>query len=380
MTTALEVPAVTSVDAWLVRLPLARPVHFAARTWATWHYVIVRVDSASGHSAGTYSFIGEIPIDLMVTDIVAPNLAGRAGDDLRTVAEQCALAAGPTLGDVVRPAASLVEVCLWDIVSQQEAKPLWSLLSNDPVRPSAPVMLVDHRRDGDSVGSFAQRIASLAGVGSNAVKIKHYGDAAETRALLEAIRQTAGPEIEIVVDVGWAWDDLGSAIAEARLWDECRLAWIEDPFPPHLVREAAALRSAVDSPIGIGDMVTSLSLAERLIDEGAVDVLRVDATMMGGLAAMERLDVAATAAGVRLSPELMIELHQHLAFALPSVTGVEMYAPDSGIWSGDVFVRPGAFAWDGGQLLPPAGAGSGLAIDWEAVGLHATRHSRYQTG
>jgi hypothetical protein len=103
---------VESVEAWRVPVPFAAPIRFEGSSWDGWNYVIVRVRAAGGLEAAAYSFIGEIPIDVMAVELVAPRLVGVEAGDLRDVVERLASAAGPPLADVVRPAASLVEVCL----------------------------------------------------------------------------------------------------------------------------------------------------------------------------------------------------------------------------------------------------------------------------
>jgi L-alanine-DL-glutamate epimerase-like enolase superfamily enzyme len=369
---------IASLEAWLIRLPFDKPIRYASGTWDGWSYIVVRTRTDDGREAASYSFIGEIPLDLVVTELLAPRLVGTEIGDLRSVAERCAAAAGPALSDVVRPAASLVEVCLWDLAAQAAGVPLWRLLCDEPARAEAPLLVVEHRREGDTPETFGQRVAGMAADGVQAVKIKHYSDAAETAARLAAIRDATTEQLDIVVDVGWMWPDLPTAVRDARAWEEYAVAWIEDPFPPTRVKEAARLREAIEIPIGIGDMLTNVDLAERLIDEGAVDVLRVDVTTMGGIAGVERLVTRAAAAGVDVSPELLAELHQHLAFAWPAVRGVEIYSPASGIWGADAFLGAGGLAFEGaGRLLAPEAPGSGLDVDWDAVERRAARFSRY---
>ena len=82
------------------------------------------------------------------------------------------------------------------------------------------------------------------------MKIKHYGDAAETTARLAAIRTVAPASLDLVVDVAWVWPELESALNETSAWEDYRLAWIEDPFPPDRVEEAARLRAAIATPLG----------------------------------------------------------------------------------------------------------------------------------
>jgi L-alanine-DL-glutamate epimerase-like enolase superfamily enzyme len=375
-------PRVASVEAWLVPLALERQIRFEQSGWWThWRYVVVRVRAEDGREAASYAFIGEIPLDVMVTELIAPNVVGLAIDDLHAIGERCAGAAGPSLVDTVRPAAALVEMCLWDLAAQDARVPLWRLLCTEPARERARVMHVEHRRDDDTPETFAERVAAMAAEGVRAVKIKHYKDVGETATRLAAIRAAVPGELEIVVDPAWLWSDLDTAIAAARAWEPYELAWIEDPFPPHRVDEAAALRAAVRTPIGVGDLVTSVDLAERLIRGGAVDVLRVDATTMGGYAGVARLTALAASAGVDVSPELLAEQHQHLAFAAPAARWVEVYSPDSGIWSAGAIVRPGALTFaDAGHIVAPEQPGSGLELDWEAVEHHAVRASRHSVG
>jgi L-alanine-DL-glutamate epimerase-like enolase superfamily enzyme len=374
----VAVPRIASVESWLIRLPLGRPIHFSSGTWSHWNYVVVRVRADDGREAAAYAFIGEIPVDVMVCELVAPLVTGVAIDDLGTVAERCASAAGPPLSDLVRPAASMIEVCLWDLAAQRADVPLWRLLCAQPARRTAPVMFVEHRRDGDTPETFAARVAALAEDGVPSVKIKHYGDVAETTARLAAIRAAVREELELVVDAAWLWPDVASAVRDARAWEEHRLAWIEDPFPPNRIADAAGLREAIDTPLGIGDMVTSIDVAERLIRSGAVDVLRIDVTTMDGIAGVARLTALAASVGVDVSPEVFAEVHQHLAFAWPSMRGVEIYTPGSGVWSADAFIRPSAMTFaDAGHIVAPEQPGSGLAIDWEAVETRADRYSRH---
>lgn len=368
---------VASIEAWRVVVPFARPIRFSTSSWDGWNYVVVRVRTDEGREAAAYSFIGEIPIDVMVTELVAPRLVGVDAGDLRDVVERCANAAGPPLADVVRPAASLVEVCLWDLAAQAAEVPLWRLLCGEPARREAPVMHVEHRREGDTTAAFAERVAAIAASGVPAVKVKHYGDVAETTGRLAAVRAAAPADLRLILDVGWAWPDVATAVREARAWEPFGLTWLEDPFPPNRIADAAQLRAAIDIPLGIGDMVTSLDVAERLIGSGAVDVLRVDVTTMGGIGGVARLAGLAVDAGVSISPELLVESQQHLAFAWPSVVGVEVYSPASGIWGAGTFVLPDGLTFDGpGRIVLPERPGSGLAVDWEAVDRLAARHSR----
>ena len=82
------------------------------------------------------------------------------------------------------------------------------------------------------------------------MKLKHYGDVADTTARLAAIRAAAPAELELVLDVGWVCRDVPTAARYAAAWQPFRLAWLEDPFPPNRIDEAAALRARSTSRSG----------------------------------------------------------------------------------------------------------------------------------
>ena len=82
---------------------------------------------------------------------------------------------------------------------------------------------------------------------------------------------------------------------------------------------------------------------------------------MGGIGGVARLAGLAVDAAVAISPELIVESQQHLAFAWPSVVGVEVYSPASGIWGAGAFVLPDGVTFDGpGRIVVPEQPGSGL--------------------
>ena len=83
-----------------------------------------------------------------------------------------------------------------------------------------------------------------------------------------------------------------------------------------------ALTEAVRTPVAAGDEVSVPSVIETLITDRAVDVVRLDATSMGGFAGFGRLAAQAHAAGFQSSHHAYGEIQQHCVFAWPAVTPV----------------------------------------------------------
>lgn len=96
--------------------------------------------------------------------------------------------------------------------------------------------------------------------------------------IVRLIRETIGPDLELVVDTPGArglWD-VPTAIQRFRDLEPYNLKWIEQPLVPRDLEGHARLRSAVATAIGTGEDEWSAETYGRLIDAGAVDVVQID--------------------------------------------------------------------------------------------------------
>jgi L-alanine-DL-glutamate epimerase-like enolase superfamily enzyme len=176
--------------------------------------------------------------------------------------------------------------------------------------------------------------------------------------------------------MAWSFRSSSDAIAAVRLWEEADLRWVEDPFPSDDWRSIRALSDAVATPIAVGDEVSVRGTTERLIEERAVDVVRLDATSIGGFTGFVSLADQAVRAGYLVSPHAYGEIHQHSVFGLPGVEPVEIFLPGSPTWGTSRFVvRELDLAEGSRELAAPTEPGLGLEIDWEAVDALASRHT-----
>ena len=101
-------------------------------------------------------------------------------------------------------------------------------------------------------------------------------------ARLRAAR-AAAPEGWLGCDGAWIFDEVGPAADFARSIYDVRLGWFEDIFPPGDAQQLAELRRQIDTPIAMGDEQGGAYYPQALIRAGAVDVVRIDLTCMGGI-------------------------------------------------------------------------------------------------
>ena len=144
-------------------------------------------------------------------------------------------------------------------------------------------------------------------------------------------------------------------------------------------REHRQLRERCPLPLGIGDEVSDLNLLDRLLRDGLADVLRLDATVAGGVTGVQRLLDSCWLAGVPASLHVGLPIHLHLAAAHPAVSCVEAFVGE------DLALDPveqllcSRPAIESGRVRAPAGPGLGFDLDWEQIEARAHFHTDSQS-
>jgi L-alanine-DL-glutamate epimerase-like enolase superfamily enzyme len=367
---------IQQLETWYCRIPLETPIVLGDMVISHRDFVVVRLRTRSGAEGVAYSLTRGAPLDLVLSELIGPRLLGR--DALDTAGRHEELTRGVVmLGAVglVGRAISLVDIALWDLKGRLAGLPVWRLLGG--YRQSAPVLLVAPYAGADeSDDAYAERLAPFASRGYATIKLYPMTDPEAMRQRLTVIRQHLGTGIGLVVDMAWSFRSAADAIAAVRMWEGFDLTWVEDPFPPDEWRSIRALSDAVATPIAVGDEVSVRATTERLIDERAVDVLRLDATSIGGFTGFDSLRDQAVRAGYVVSPHAYAEIHQHCVFGWPGVEPVEIFLPGSPTWGASRFLSHELDLSDGSrELAAPTEPGLRLQIDWKAVEALSSRHT-----
>jgi L-alanine-DL-glutamate epimerase-like enolase superfamily enzyme len=195
-------------------------------------------------------------------------------------------------------------------------------------------------------------------------------------ARLRAAR-AAAPDAWLGCDGAWMFDDVKPAAAFANSIRDVNLAWFEDVFPPGDALQLAELRKAAPMPIAMGDEQGGSYYPQALIMAGAVDVVRIDLTCMGGITGGRRIVDECLRTGTKFSAHMFAHVHSQVfsgwGFADCPIewgvpwTGVDPYA--------DSLAQP---VLDGeGRMKPLAqGPGFGPMInrDWALSQPHDDPH------
>jgi L-alanine-DL-glutamate epimerase-like enolase superfamily enzyme len=200
-------------------------------------------------------------------------------------------------------------------------------------------------------------------VGCKRVKVMLKGDDAvfDYKYCSAVVKQMPG---QVAADAHWTWNTLTEARKVCRELDGLGLGFLEDPFAASDVRLTHELRRGLVTPIAAGEDTFGPRVVSELVS--GIDILRVDATTVGGITgAIEAINLAA-GAGRTVFPHVFAPLHVHLACAFPNVEAVEWITQECGADPLEMMLRNMPAVKDG-QMKPSHEPGIGISVDWEAV-------------
>jgi L-alanine-DL-glutamate epimerase-like enolase superfamily enzyme len=267
----------------------------------------------------------------------------------------------PALAALTR-GLSLFDIALWDIACKQARQPLYQYIGG--LRTAAELtVVVGYYIDQRSIADVVDEVSRLQDSGCRRVKIMLKGnDPAFDQRYACAV--TARMPGGVAADAHWSWNTLTEARRTCNVLDGLGLMFLEDPFAASDVHLTHELRRTLVTPIAAGEDIFGPRVVADLV--AGIDVLRVDATTVGGITgAVEAINIAA-AAGRTVFPHVFSPIHVHLACAFPNVESVELITAESGADPLHLLLHDVPVAEDG-KLRPSPEPGIGISVDWDAV-------------
>lgn len=188
-------------------------------------------------------------------------------------------------GAVIQAMAG-IDIALWDIKGKALDKPIVDLLGGamrDKMRVYSSNMFQY------SIDDTVARARHAVDTGHTGVKFgwEPFG---ENEALdmryLDALRRAIGDDVDLMLDVGHAWD-AKTTLRRAERFDPFNLFWIEEPLHPDNFAGYGQVSAACTQHIAAGEQECSVNGFQRLIDEGGIDIVQIDLTRTGFTQAIE---------------------------------------------------------------------------------------------
>jgi L-rhamnonate dehydratase len=185
------------------------------------------------------------------------------------------------------------DLALWDIAGKALGQPVSTLLGaryRDKVKGYASTLFRPTPDD------MKRAVEGYLAHGFRAMKFGWgvFGrDLALDVSLVKAMREAAGPGVDLMVDPGWYGMDRGNCIRPRALKDWIRLVreleaydifWLEDFLHPENFEGYARVSEATSTlRIAAGEQLAGVADFERLATEGKAHVLQPDLSRCGGL-------------------------------------------------------------------------------------------------
>ncbi len=357
--------------------------------------VVVKIETTepdlSGIGCATFTQ-RPLAVATAVVDYLRPQLIGRSPHDIEDLWQTLHLSGYWRTGPVLNNALSGVDMALWDIKAKLAGLPLYQLLGGR-CRIAADLYAHASGRDATEVEDDARRLLALGfrhiraqvavpgaatyGIDQATAALRQpaWDPAAYVRIvppLFAHLRRTLGDDVELLHDIHERLPPI-QAIGLARALEPYRLFFLEDPFAPEDIGWFGRLRQQAATPIAMGELFVNPAEYLPLIQERAIDFIRVHLSAIGGVTPGRKLAALCEFYGVRtawhgpgdVSPAgHAANLHLDLA------------CPNFGIQEAYLFpertraVFPGCPEIRDGMLWPNERPGLGVEIDERAAARH----------
>jgi cis-L-3-hydroxyproline dehydratase len=291
-------------------------------------------------------------------DTLGPALIGRDPTDLRALNDLM----DQTLGGHAY-VKSPVDIACWDILGQVSGLPIAALLGGRRVERYPLYRAISQ----DTPEAMAAAVARYHGEGYRKFQLKAGGDPDADIARIRESRKVLGTGDVLVADANTGWRQ-HEAIRVANAVHDVNV-YIEQPCPT--LEECLAVRRNTDLPMVLDEVITGAVPFLRARDAGAMDVVNIKISRVGGLTKAKLLRDLCEATGIVMTIEdswggdVATTAIAHLAGStrpefLFSSTDFNSYV--------DVSVADDAPRRKDGWLAVPSGPGLGIHVAAASLG------------
>jgi L-alanine-DL-glutamate epimerase-like enolase superfamily enzyme len=286
---------------------------------------------------------------------------------------------------VVLHAMSAVEMALWDLCGKAVGKPVHALLGGSPrefVTPYASLQPAGHRFE-EYRDALVESALKAKALGFRAVKSEvtmngpyAHGGMKESydrhTEVVAAVRRALGPDVTLMVDVQYLWEDAATCLSVVKDWAEFDIYFLETPIWSDNVEEYAKLVDAAPMKIAAGEWLATRWEFRELMDVGRVQVAQPDVGRCGGIGEAKIVCDMAAERGRTIVPHcwktgISISATAHLAFVTPHCAFIEYLPPQLCHERLRRELAQEELQLVDGRIPLPTRPGLGLEVDWDVV-------------
>jgi L-alanine-DL-glutamate epimerase-like enolase superfamily enzyme len=258
-----------------------------------------------------------------------------------------------------------IDCALWDLAGRQVNLPVYQMLGayRDRLPCYASTRVYPETAD------YLSIIDDYAALGFRAFKLHGWGEADRDMALCRAVRRHVGAEYALMLDAVGAYS-ISDALKVGRTLEELEFEWFEMPIRDQALWGYQQIAAALDIPITSGEVHTfSFQEAASYLMARAWDILRIDATISGGITGAYKAAALAEAFGTQCELHsfgyaLALAANLQVAGAIRNCRYLEVPVPLDGY---DLGMEGGIYIDRNAEAHLPDGPGLGLTVDWETM-------------
>jgi galactonate dehydratase len=212
-------------------------------------------------------------------------------------------------------AISGIDIALWDIRGKAMNQPIFELLGG-PVRET--IALYTHPDPNIGPDEAKRQAKEIADSGHEGMKFDPYpymeeenngylnggmtykGEA-EANEITAAIREGAGPEMELMIDAHGRFD-VPTSVRLTRSVASSNIHWWEEPVPVESTQALKNVRDQIDLPISVGERLHTRWEFTAILEQHLADFLEPDVTWTGGISELKKISTMAEAYYVPIAP------------------------------------------------------------------------------
>lgn len=354
--------------------------------------VVVRVDTTEpglfglGCATFTQRFHAVVAA---VEQHIGPLVLGRHPADIEDITRMLHLSSYWRSGPVLNNALSGIDQALWDIAGKRAGMPVYELLggrvraaadtyrhaggatAEETLEQAQELLALGHRHvrlqvGGPGLGTYGAPGTAGGYPGSpypDGWDVQQY--LRDTPKLFERARQVLGEEPGLLHDVHHRLTPK-QAIVLARALEPYRLFFLEDPIPLEHYDRLPEVRAAAPVPLAVGEQVSSVADATRLVLGGGVDVVRLHVSAIGGLTPARKIVALCELTGVGTAWHSPADVSP---VGVAANLALDVTSPAFAIQEGHLYtdaaasVFPGTPQPVGGYLYPSDEPGWGVDVD-----------------
>jgi muconate cycloisomerase len=373
--------AIQSIETRLVQVPTRRVHKWAGLTETIGRYLLIKMTGTDGTVGwgeapalkdwggefGRYFGESTLIADTMIKQYLAPGLIGMEIGHPSMLHKR--------MDQVVKGypySKAAIDFAYYDLTGKVLGVPVHVLLGG----LQREIVPVTHSIGLLPIEEAVAEVKKVVADGIRTIKIKIGVDPDRDVAIVKAIREAAGPGINLCVDANEGYATPGQAIQTVRRMESCNLIYVEQPVMG--IERIARVAAAIDAPVMADESAWNAHDVLQIIEQKAAQIVSIYTTKPGGLYRAMQVSAVCEAAGIVCNVNGSVELgignlaNVHLAAAAPAATlsnVIPVSMPSEHIngriggiyYADDLLAEPMLFE-DGGIRVPVA-PGMGIAVN-----------------